>query len=202
MDKDKPDRRVARTRKRIQDAMVDLILEKEYEKITVQDILDRADVGRSTFYAHYHDKEDLLLRGVAEIAYGEDVKEAVSADIEELDQKGIFDTVTAQDMFIHVEQNGHLHKAMFKKNTENAILEKGTAFLKANLEMQLERLRVEGVEPAVPIPVLTHFLAGGLMALMEWWLDNDIPYSPQELDTLFQTIAMPGVMKVIRPEPE
>lgn len=198
MNKGKPDRRVVRTRKRIQDALVDLILEKDYEKITVQDILDRADVGRSTFYAHYQDKEDLLLRGVAEIAYGEDVKEAVSADIEELDRKGIFDTITALDMFLHVEENGNLHKAMFKKNTENAILEKGAAFLKANLEMQLERLRVEGVEPAVPIPVLAYFLTGGLMSLMEWWLENDIPYSPQELDALFQKIAMPGVLKVIR----
>ena len=55
-----PDRRVRRTRKLLQDAFISLVIEKGYEKTTIQDILDRADVGRSTFYVHYRDKEALL----------------------------------------------------------------------------------------------------------------------------------------------
>lgn len=55
------DRRVQRTRKVLQEAMVQLIREKGYDAITVQDILDRADVGRATFYAHYQSKEDLFM---------------------------------------------------------------------------------------------------------------------------------------------
>jgi AcrR family transcriptional regulator len=57
----KADRRIQRTRRLLQDALVGLILEKGYEAITVQDILDRANVGRSTFYEHFYDKDDLLL---------------------------------------------------------------------------------------------------------------------------------------------
>jgi AcrR family transcriptional regulator len=51
-----PDRRILRTRRSLLDALVGLILEKGYEAVTVQDVIDRADVGRSTFYAHFHDK--------------------------------------------------------------------------------------------------------------------------------------------------
>src|SRR5215467_6738827 len=56
----KTDRRSERTRRLIGEAFIALLREKRYEDITVQDVLDRADIGRSTFYAHYYDKEDLL----------------------------------------------------------------------------------------------------------------------------------------------
>jgi AcrR family transcriptional regulator len=62
----KPDGRVARTRDRLGDAMIALILEKPFDSITVQDVLDRAGVGRSTFYAHYKDKDDVLISEVDE----------------------------------------------------------------------------------------------------------------------------------------
>jgi AcrR family transcriptional regulator len=57
-----PDRRVRRTSHALTQALVDLMLEKRYDAITIQDLLDRADVGRSTFYSHYRGKDDLLLR--------------------------------------------------------------------------------------------------------------------------------------------
>jgi AcrR family transcriptional regulator len=60
------DRRVRRTRELLRAALLSLIEEKGYAAITVQDILDRADVGRSTFYAHFTDKEDLLRSGFDE----------------------------------------------------------------------------------------------------------------------------------------
>ena len=62
---DRLDRRVRRTRHALQHAMVDLVLEKGYERVSVADVTERADVGRSTFYAHYRDKEDLFLSGLA-----------------------------------------------------------------------------------------------------------------------------------------
>src|SRR5258707_7199093 len=63
----KMDRRVQKTRQALQNALIELILEKGYEAVVIQDILDRANVGRSTFYAHYQDKEDLLMSRFARL---------------------------------------------------------------------------------------------------------------------------------------
>ncbi len=68
MGEDKEDRRVARTRQLLRDALVSLILERGYDEVTVQDVLDRANLGRSTFYAHYRNKDDLLFSGFEEFA--------------------------------------------------------------------------------------------------------------------------------------
>jgi AcrR family transcriptional regulator len=70
------DRRVRRTRELLRSALLSLIQEKGYERITVRDILDRADVGRSTFYAHYRDKDELLQSGF------EDVRSALAAEMQ------------------------------------------------------------------------------------------------------------------------
>src|SRR4051795_6779314 len=61
------DRRSRRTRRALSDALVGLMLEKRYDTITVQEIIDRANTGRSTFYAHYLDKEDLLQNQAADL---------------------------------------------------------------------------------------------------------------------------------------
>ena len=63
----RPDRRVGKTRRALKEALTDLILEQGYESVTVQDVIDRADVGRSTFYAHFLDKDDLLMAILADL---------------------------------------------------------------------------------------------------------------------------------------
>jgi len=199
---DKTDRRVQRTQQLIRDALLALILEKGYDRVTIQDIIDRANVGRSTFYAHYRDKEDLLLRGVAEIAYADETNQTIQVDMQRLRQAGLAGTLSTLPLFSHVKDNEMLHKAMFGKNDENAILDKGTKYLFANLQAQLSMLLEPGCEPAVPLPVLALFLTGGLMALAKWWLDSGLSYSPQEMDRLFQQIAMPGVRKALGKAPE
>lgn len=63
MVKNTPNHRIQKSRKLLHQALISLILEKNYESITVQQILDRANVGRSTFYMHFRDKDELLIMG-------------------------------------------------------------------------------------------------------------------------------------------
>ena len=60
MPQNMPDRRVQKTRKLLQDALIELVAEKGYEAVSIQELLDRANVGRSTFYAHFQGKDQLL----------------------------------------------------------------------------------------------------------------------------------------------
>src|SRR5207248_2698170 len=62
-----PDRRVARTQKLLRDALHSLIRERDYDSIAVKEILDRANVGRSTFYMHFRDKDDLLASSICDL---------------------------------------------------------------------------------------------------------------------------------------
>lgn len=197
MENEKIDRRIQRTRQLIQAALVALITEKGYEKVTIQDIIDRANVGRSTFYAHYHDKEDLLLRGVAEIAYGDEVDEQVAREIAALKRAGVSDRLSTLSMFRHVVENRDLHKAMFRQSNENAILEKGTEYLYANIHAQLKQLVEDEQMPSIPLAFLARYLTGGLIEITKWWLENNEMVSPQEMDEMFQKIAMPGVLKAL-----
>lgn len=185
MKRTQPDRRSLRTRRLLQEALTALMAQKPYEQITIQEIIDRANVGRTTFYAHYTDKQDLLLRGVA----GLEPKPAARGKRQNCLASAA--TLSTAAMFAHVQQNKPLHEVMFRKSTEPSVRDRGTAFLYANVTAQLKEMA--GAEPGVPIPVLAHYLTGGLMALVQWWMDSGRPYSPQEMDALVQQIALPGL---------
>lgn len=193
----KVDRRIGKTRQLLREALIALILEKGYEKITVQHILDKANVGRSTFYAHFQDKDDLLLRGVVELAYGEHLEEAIAKNIQALKTAGLTDTISMANFFEHVSENSYLHQIMRKQRYENVVLERGLQFLSANIQQQLEQFVVGDTPPAVPLPLLTAYLAGGLMALAEWWLAQGMPYSPEEIEQIFQKLALPGLKQMV-----
>jgi AcrR family transcriptional regulator len=193
----KSDRRTRRTRKLLKEALVALMLERDYGRITVQDIVERANVGRSTFYMHYEDKEDLLLRGVAGIDHRAAREAAAEDSSPGRPCPGKLETISTLAMFSHVKANGTLRKIMHRSHPENALLEKGTAFLYTNVASQLQQLAGSGPAPAVPIPLLAHFLTGGLMSLVWWWTETGMPQSPLEMDAAFQQVAMPGVLSVL-----
>src|SRR4029450_490800 len=102
------DRRVRRTRRILGEALVSLVLEKGYDQITVQDILDRADVGRSTFYAHYRDKDALFLANFDDMR--ESLLEAVAAADDTVDPGRI-----AAAVFAHAYQGRRIYQAMCGK---------------------------------------------------------------------------------------
>ena len=194
MDEQKMDRRVQRTRQLIRDALIELMMEKRYEKITIQDIINRANIGRATFYNHYRDKDDLLLRGVAELN---------NHDAEPLrpppNENASLGTIQTAGMFRHSQQNQRLHQVMFKRSQENLIQEEVAAILYTNVETQLNQMVPSEEPPDVPIDVMAQFMSGGLLALIRWWHDQDFPYTPEEMDTFFQQMMMPGVLRVLEP---
>ena len=189
------DRRIIRTQQSIRNALIELMLEKAYEKITIQEIIDRANVGRATFYNHYRDKDDLLLRGVAELA--REQEEESSPQAHGLRQETPPKTLETAGMFRHSQQNRRIHQVLFKRNRENVIQEEISAILYAQVEERLAQLKAADAALSVPMPILAHFISGGLWSLINWWHENDFPYTPEEMDIFFQQIVMPGTLSLL-----
>lgn len=187
----KEDRRVQRTRQLLREALISLILEQRYETITVQDILDRANVGRSTFYAHFPDKEALLLSSFYEL--GQDLHAHIIEEVEQLKEA---EGISCLHLFRHAESNYPLYKAMMGGKGIDVVVETGTEYMQIYLQEQIKPLTGNN-EPQVPMLVLIKYLTGALMSLLRWWLDNDMPHSPEKMDEMFQQIAMPGVWNVL-----
>lgn len=191
MKKIKLDRRVQRTRQILKDALVALILEKGYQKITIQDIIDRANVGRSTFYSHFRDKDDLLFSGFDELAHDLD-RHMSSTDGTNNGQGHLLHSL---DFFIHAYNNKELYIAMTESGGGELILEIGRQHMQNHIQAHLNE--ISGVGEIIPIPAISNFLAGSLLSMIIWWLDQDMPYTPQEMDDMFNALAMPGVWKII-----
>jgi AcrR family transcriptional regulator len=199
MSQPKMDRRVMRTQQSLRDALIELMLEKPYEKITIQEIIDRANVGRATFYNHYLDKDDLLLRGVAELAQNQ-ADEDSGQPVHNQKPERLPNTLQTAGMFRHSQQNKRIHKVLFKRNRENVIQEEISAILYAQVEERLAQLKTADTDLPVPMPILAHFISGGLWSLINWWHENDFLYTPEEMDAFFQKIAMPGTLKLLGKE--
>lgn len=188
MSHQKLDRRVQRTHHLLHKALIELIMEKSYEQITVQDILDRANIGRATFYAHFTDKDDLLLHGLGEEQF--DIRHYLDEEALAVDEDKLLPTYA---IFRHVQQVQPLYKAML--GSQGVELVK-LVFHKHLIHMAEQRLKRHAPALSLPVPVVAHYLAGALMALLMWWLDQGLPHSPAEMDTMVQQLAMEGLERL------
>jgi len=118
----KADRRSRRTRRLIAEALIALMLEGRYDHITVQEIIDRADVGRSTFYAHYRDKEDVLT------SEAERVLALLHLDP---DDTGGQQLLPSLSLFRHVQEQHHLYHALVRGHGVDLLYETGQRYLSA-----------------------------------------------------------------------
>jgi AcrR family transcriptional regulator len=183
----KADRRSDRTRRLLSAALIELMLEQRYDEITVQDIIDRADIGRSTFYAHYLDKEDLLVSGFTQVF------DALSQEQHE-DGKGTSQALPSLVRFFqHVQDHHQLYKSLVRGGGIDRLFKKSRQHMCRNIEQQLAELLPPGQAPAALLPLVADYLSGAIMSMLTWWLDNEMPYTPEQMDTLFQQLVRPGV---------
>lgn len=177
------DRRVRRTRELLSEALVALILEKGYEAVTVQDVIDRADVGRSTFYSHYRNKDALLLGSFGQI------RESFEAH----DRGEGTDFSLA--LFRHAVSYRRLYKAMAGERGGNLFLSRLHDYLSDHAS---EQLRPKTGSTSVPVEVVVQYQVSSLLGLLTWWLDRDLPYPPEKMDAMFKELTTPGLEAVLR----
>ncbi len=178
---DKQDRRSQRTRHLLSEALIQLIREKDYSTISVSDIIERANVGRSTFYAHYRDKDDLFLGELDRVI------EFLGQRIPSQEELPYFPSL---GLFIHVGEEYELYKALLWTPGIDLLMKHMQKSLSSRVEQGLEQSEQKY---EVPLPVLANFITGSFLTLLKWWLENKKSYSPEQMDAIFKNLTMPGL---------
>jgi AcrR family transcriptional regulator len=192
----KPDRRIRRTCERLGSALVALIQERPMDDVTVQDVLDRASVGRSTFYLHYSDKDDLLLSQLEEFL--EMMSTALSMRKEESHR-----VVPVAELFAHIGSQKKLYRALADSGRLNDFFDLAQGYFARGIEQRLKeskrlsRLHLSNLrqsQRAQPESgARASALAGSVLSLLRWWLDRGAKESPRAMDELFHRMVWNGL---------
>ncbi len=203
--KKKSDRRPQRTRRQLSRALVGLITEKRFDDITVQNVIDRADVGRSTFYTHFRDKEDLLQKDLERFLDG-------FAQHIDWDKAGHESFVPVVHLFSHLQDFQPFYKGLVRSRKADSLFKTGVGYLSRKIEISFTARSEQrppqtghrtgvlapqsgtGESPTlqVPVPILANFLAIELFALLKWWLDHEMPYTPERMDEIYHQLVNPA----------
>ena len=185
------DRRALRTRQSLHHALIRLILERDYDDITVGDIADAANVGRSTFYAHFTDKDDLLRSGAGNLRamlLQEHGSAVAGEDRPERRPLGFSRFMTA-----HLKEQHHLYRALMRGRAGPIILDRFRQFL---CEIVRAELASAGDKASAP-EIAVQFVVGAYMSIVTWWLDRGGKEPPEEIDRAFRELAT-GSLRTLR----
>jgi AcrR family transcriptional regulator len=182
----KPDARVQRTRAHLANAFLDLIVEKPINNVTVQDVLDRSGVGRSTFYLHYRDKDDLLLSQLE--IFCETMSGALS-----LKKDKSHRVMPVAELFEHIGNQNQLYRVLSDSGHLREFFDLAEGCFARGIERRLvESGRLKHIPPR-ELAARAAALSGSLLSLLRWWLDRGEKESPQQMDKLFHQQVWSGL---------
>lgn len=187
----KTDRRILRTRRALREALMALIIEKGYEAISIQDITDRADVSRTTFYLHYRDKEELLASGMREL-YDELLAAYLPFSAAEVQQTGFSSAMLDAGDYEHVAENAAFYKAMFSAKGAPSFMTTVHQYL-AEIFTSFCLKEVEPQQSPLPLDMIAYGMAGMHIGLIQWWLQKDMPLSPETMSRMSYYLSAFGL---------
>jgi AcrR family transcriptional regulator len=192
----KPDRRIQRTRELLSEALMALILEKGYDGLTIQEIADRANVSRATFYLHYKDKEDLLFSSMQAV-YDDLVRDLA----ETLPPKAETPPEVWYDArdFVHVAEHFDFYRVMFSERGVWSFITRVQDYL-VNTYLTTLLQPLHGSATPVPLKALAHYHAAAQIGLIRWWVLNDMPYTPDQMAQMAYHLFSDGAWRCLGTE--
>ena len=182
----RPDQRSRRTRERLGHALITLIVEKPIGEVTVQDVLDRASVGRSTFYLHYRNRDDLLLSQLE--GFLETMSTALSARREKSHR-----LVPVAELFAHIGSQNQIYRALSDSGHLTQFFDLAQGYFSRGIGQRLiESGRLAKLSKR-ELAARSAALAGSLLSMLRWWLDRGEKESPEFMDELFHRQAWNGL---------
>jgi AcrR family transcriptional regulator len=190
----------------LRNALLALIKEKGFDSVSVEEITERANVGRATFYVHYDDKEDLLLDEFRKIASN---RVQVLSEIPVSIWRSNKDSLELSDgrapvmplllVFEHAAQNAELYRILLRGDSSQRVGGQIREIIAESINAILQTRFASEPPPApaeVPVDLLAAYFSGALMGSLNWWLEQETSPQPEEMARMFQHLFFPGVMKV------
>lgn len=182
----KPDRRIEKTRRAIFDAFSDLMQEKKYPHISVQEIIDRANVGRTTFYAHFPTKDSLLIESINSIFESFHHKAADNLK----NESTTTELIPVSEIFIHISENKRIIKSLFHSEMDELLLGNFKKYWNNIIEVHISSQISNGKKSAVPIDILSNHIINSLLNLAKWWINSEMTYTPQQMEEYYWLLIL------------
>jgi len=182
----KPDRRIERTRNRLGNSLIALIQEKPIDEVTVREVLDRAGVGRSAFYVHYRDKDDLFL---SELEQGLEMWTTTLSRQQEISNR----VAPVAEFFAHVASAKRLYRGLVNSGRIEAFFELAQGYFARGIEQRIKQSTDVRNPHQHELTACSNAFAGGLLSLLRWWLERGAKESPRAMDELFHRMVWRGL---------
>ena len=188
MTQDTPlDRRAARSRDLLLNALPGLMAERGFERLTTQNIIDRAGVGRATFYAHFDNKEELLAASV----------DRLRAWLQAMRRPGAGQPLAFMPPFFdHLDSHRTIYRTTFERESEVTVERLIRAMLRDLVRTELVAQR-GGRRDDAAIELATQFIVSTFWSVTVWWLGGGLPRTPVQINAIFLALAQPGLELVL-----
>jgi AcrR family transcriptional regulator len=174
----------------LHDALIGLAREKPYPSIAVKDILDRANVGRSTFYTHFRDKDDLLESGIHEILRSFQDQPRFGSPLERL-------LAFSLPLLKHIDEHRHIAGPKMKREGRVIMHEHLEEVLTTLIADEVATLLPDRSGPSVPTDLVVRYIASTFVLLLNWWVDNEGAWTPADADARFRSLVVPTLTSVL-----
>jgi len=190
MDK-KTDPRVRRTRRILREALVSLILEKDYASVSIKEITSRADVAYITFFRHFESIDHLLMEVLEEglaglMGYIETLAKHSETSALETEGRLIFE---------YIEQKADLFRILFKSQSVARVRKKVVQNIAIIFQKSCIPLAKSGNQ--VTIAITSNHIATSLLALIEWWLDNNLKPAPDQMGKVYKSLIIDSTVGAV-----
>ena len=184
------DRRQIKTRNAIFQAFTELLARRRYAQITVQQIIDAANIGRSTFYSHFPTKEALMDALLTELFGHVFAGVGVHCPIPEFTPQGNGYRAYTTHILYHISNQREAFMRLLRSDSRDIFLR----YLKEHLKLQLGEYWLnheEGERPAVPADFLRNHFACTFVETIHWWIESDMRQTPEEIAGYFTAVMDP-----------
>ena len=178
------DRRVQRTKASLHDALIGLAREKPYPSIAVKEILDRANVGRSTFYTHFRDKDHLLESGIHEILGSLQSQPRGGSPLERA-------LAFSLPLLTHIDEHRRTPGPRMTRQGRVVMHQRMQHALTTLIAEELAELGRRTPKTEMPTHLLAQHVASTFVLVLNWWVESDAPLTPAEVDSRFRALVVP-----------